>query len=215
MKRFLTQALVDHQSIARHHIWDQAAWHRLIWEAFNPVEGDRGPRRFLYSIGESSSLRGDVPCLILSDEIPTRPEWCPAQGWVTKPVPDGFLKHQRYVFGLTASATRILTTDGRKQRVSLAKRLTPEDESESRLLDWLERKGSDGGFRIIRSKTNALPLDVQNFTNSRKQQITLQYTRFTGVLDVTDHQLFTSTFNTGIGRAKSYGAGLLLLKPIQ
>lgn len=211
MKRFLTQALVGHEVIAKHRIWDQGDWHRLVWLAFNPIQGDHGPRGFLYSVEETSD---GVKVLILSDDIPTRPDWCPASGWTTKAVPEGFLSHSRYVFGLTACATQITTIEGHKKRVSVARRLTPEDDPQERLLDWLERKGANGGFRIIRSKTSASPLDIQNFATTKMQNITFQYARFTGVMDITDHQLFTTTFNTGIGRAKSFGAGLLLLKPI-
>jgi len=212
VKHFLTQALVDYRAIAKHRIWDQGDWHKLVWQAFNPIEGDRGPRQFLYSVEETPS---GCKTLILSDQIPTRPDWCPASGWATKTLPDNFLVHSRYIFGLTASATRIVSTGDIKKRVSLARRLTPEDDPQDRLLDWLERKGALGGFRIYRNKTSVLPLDVEKFSNSNKQAVTVQYVRFAGVLDVTDRTLFTATFNAGVGRAKSYGAGLLLLKPIQ
>ena len=37
---------------------------------------------------------------------------------------------------------------------------------------------------------------------------------FTGVMRVTDRDLFIQTFNTGIGSAKGFGYGLLMLKPI-
>jgi len=213
VKRYLTQALVDHQAIARHRIFDQGRWHSLVWQAFKPVEGDLGPRRFLYSVGESSPSRGDVSVLILSDDIPTRPDWCPAQGWVTKPIPDEFLSHSRYAFSLTANPT-ISRAHG--TRVSLAKRISPDDDPEPRLLEWLERKGVTGGFRIYRGKTSVIPGEVQTFrTSDGSQTITIHYVRYRGVLEVTDKPLFAQSFNSGIGRAKSYGAGMLLLKPIQ
>jgi CRISPR system Cascade subunit CasE len=210
VKGFLTQALVDHQTIAKHRIWDQGDWHRLVWSAFNPVEGDRGPRNFLYSVEETPQ---GCKALILSDQIPTRPDWCPTQGWTTKAVPANFLTRYRYAFSLTANPT-IRLSHG--PRISLAKRAGLDDEPEIRLLDWLEHKGVTGGFRIYRGKTLVQPGEVQTFpTSDRSQKITIHYVHYQGILEVTDSILFVNTFNSGIGRAKSYGAGMLLLKPIQ
>jgi CRISPR system Cascade subunit CasE len=213
VKRFLTQALVDHWSAAKARIRHHGDWHKLIWQAFNPIEGDRGHRGFLYAVEETPQA---YKTLILSESVPTRPDWCPAQGWTTKAVPGGFLSHSRYVFSLTANPTRIRSDGDSKTRISLATHLGQDDDPEPRLLDWLERKGCVDGFRIYRGKTLVTPLDVQTFpTSDRSQKITLHYVRYQGVLDVTDTALFQNTFNTGIGRAKSYGCGMLLLKPIQ
>jgi CRISPR system Cascade subunit CasE len=212
VKRFLTQCLVDHETAAKSMIRHQGDWHRCVWQAFNPIEGDRGPRRFLYAVEETSQ---GYKSLILSDEIPTRPDWCPVQGWTTKVVPSEFLNHSRYAFGLTANPTRVHSVGDTKTRISLAQRLSPEDDPQPRLLDWLERKGAVGGFRIYRRNTLAISSDVQTFrTSDQSQQITLHYVRYQGVLEVTDQSLFETTFHSGIGHAKAFGAGLLLLKPI-
>jgi CRISPR system Cascade subunit CasE len=210
VKNFLTQALVDHMPAAKNRIYHHGHWHARIWQAFNPVEGDRGPRRFLYAVEETSQ---GYKVLILSEAVPTRPDWCPAHGWTTKTIPDDFLTHSRYVFSLTANPT-IDRSHGR--RVSLAKRIEPDDDAEPRLLDWLARKGTQGGFRIYRGKTLVQPGDIQTFpTSDRSQTITIHYVRYRGVLEVTNLTVFEQSFHTGIGRAKSFGAGMLLLKPIQ
>jgi hypothetical protein len=129
----------------------------------------------LYAVEETPT---GYKTLILSEAVPTRPDWCPAEGWATKALPINFLQHSRYVFRLTACATRILSSDGGKKRISLAKRTGPDDEPESRLLDWLERKGDGGGgFRMLRHKTLVLPMEVQAFSTSDKShRITIQYT---------------------------------------
>jgi CRISPR system Cascade subunit CasE len=210
VKRFLTQCLVDHQSIVKARLRHQGDWHQRIWEAFNPVDGDGSARGFLYSVEETVD---GCRALILSDSVPTRPDWCPMAQWTTKTVPDGFLSHQKYVFSLTANAT--ITRDGK--RTSLAKRelCSPHPWGWSGLLlDWLERKGVSGGFRFDRDAVSVLPLPVERFPYAGRE-VTFQFTRFQGVLEVTDHALFQITFNSGIGRAKGFGAGLLLLKPIQ
>jgi CRISPR system Cascade subunit CasE len=205
VKRFLTQALVDHMSAAKHRIRHHGDWHARIWQAFQPIEGDRGPRGFLYAVEETSQ---GFKVLILSESVPTRPDWCPVQGWATKVVPEGFLRHRRYTFGLTANPT-IDRSHG--PRVSLAKRVGPNDDPELRLLEWLERKGMQGGFRIYRGKTSVIPGEVQTFpTSDRRQQVTLHYVCYRGVLEVTDSKLFETTFINGIGRARGFGCGTSL-----
>jgi CRISPR system Cascade subunit CasE len=209
VKSFLTQALVDHVLAAKYRIYHHGHWHRCVWEAFNPVEGDHGKRGFLYSVEETP---GGYRVLILSESVPTRPDWCPVPGWATKVIPAGFLSHTRYAFSLTANPTRDLVSG---QRVSLTQRIGPDDEPEPRLLDWLERKGSQGGFKIYRGKTVAIPGEIQKFSTSDKsQQITLHYVRYQGVLEVTNLTLFQQSFHSGIGRGRAFGAGMLLLKPI-
>jgi CRISPR system Cascade subunit CasE len=208
VKKFMTQCLVSHETAAKERIYHHGRWHAKIWEAFRPVSGDDIPRAWLYSVEETPN---GYKALILSDEIPTRPDWCPSMGWATKPLPDEFLNHSRYVFGLTANATK-----SGEQRISLAKRTSAEDDPEPRLLDWLERKGDRGGFQIYRSKTSVLPLSVESFpTSDGSQKMTLQYVQFRGVLEVTNKSDFQNSFNLGIGRGRAFGAGLLLLKPIQ
>jgi CRISPR system Cascade subunit CasE len=207
VKQFFTQCLVDHQAIVRARLRHHGDWHQRIWETFNPVDGDGASRGFLYSVEETAN---GCRALILSDSVPTRPDWCPMVQWTTKPVPDGFLTHQKYVFSLTANATRV--RDGK--RISLAKRAGVDDDPEVRLLDWLERQAIKGGFRFERDAVSVLPLPVERFPYDGRE-VTFQYTRFQGVLEVTDQALFQITFNSGIGRAKGFGAGLLLLKPIK
>jgi CRISPR system Cascade subunit CasE len=209
VKRFMTQALVDHLSAAKARIHHHGDWHRLIWKGFNPIEGDRGQRGFLYSIEETPH---GYRALILSEAVPTRPDWCPVAGWTTKAVPEGFLDHSRYAFSLTANPT---VDRSHGPRISLAQREGPGDDPEPRLLDWLNRKGLAGGFRIYRGKTLIIPGEVQTFqTSDRSRQMTFHYVRYQGVLEVTDSTLFQQSFHSGIGRGRAFGAGMLLLKPI-
>lgn len=208
MKRFLTQCLLSYEAAARARIRHQGDWHGLVWSGFKPVEGDGVKRGFLYAVEE---ITGGYRTLILSEEIPTRPDAFPASGWATKTIPKGFLDHSRYVFTVTANPTAVR---GGK-RVSVAQRMGLEDDPEMRLLEWLQRKGAQGGFRPLLSKTRVDTLGVETFFNSRKQQVTFHYVRFHGVLEVTSPNEFQAAFNAGIGRGRAFGAGLLLLKPIQ
>jgi hypothetical protein len=109
VKRFFTQCLVDHKSIVRARLRHHGDWHQRIWEAFGPVDGDGAPRGFLYSVEETPD---GYRTLILSDSVPTRPNWCPMAGWTTKVVPDDFLNHSKYVFSLTANATGVREANG-------------------------------------------------------------------------------------------------------
>ena len=211
MKRFFTQAVVSRSTAITFNIRGHGDWHAKIWQAFRPVEGDDAPRSWLYSVEELSTC---FKALILSDNIPTRPEWCGIDGWATKEIPDGFLQHPRYSFQLTANPTRTLSAS--RKRMSLAHKTSPIEDVESNLMEWIDRKGENGGFRVVHERTSVTPIGVEVFSNARRShRVTISYVRFQGVLEVIEPDLFTHIFNSGIGRSKSYGAGMLLLKPIQ
>ena len=83
-------------------------------------------------------------------------------------------------------------------------------------VDWLVRKGEQHGFVIPTGgggapdvATTALPRLTGKLNQPKK--ITVDAVRFDGHLVVTDPEAFTDALVNGIGRAKSYGCGLLSL----
>lgn len=78
----------------------------------------------------------------------------------------------------------------------------------SKRMQWLERKGETGGFKIVGVSEHAMP--QTNILRSGMQFTYPKY-RYTGELIVTDEVLFRKTVQKGLGPGKSYGLGLLLV----
>ena len=74
--------------------------------------------------------------------------------------------------------------------------------------DWLRQKSDKAGFSL--GAFSVIMRDVKKFSRQGKT-VTLSTAVFEGVLKVTDAKLFREALISGIGRAKSYGCGLLTL----
>ena len=208
----LTRAQIPYEIAARN--WkdggfrDSYAWHKRIWEAFpGQPEAKRNFLTRLDDVGEGFRL------LILSEEPPTRPDWCPVDGWESKIVSESFFQHASYQFSLLANPTRkqvVINEDGTRKkngkRIALRKR---ED-----LIDWIERKAALHGFTVEFSSLKTIPRPRQQFLKEKKSG-THTATEFTGTLHVRDHDKFYQAATKGIGSAKAFGFGMLCLVPIQ
>ncbi len=211
MNLHLTQALVPYEIAAR---WrkdggfsDSYAWHKRAWDCF-PGQPDAA-RDFLTrldDIGQGFRL------LLLSATTPTKPDWCPDQGWKTKPVGENFLTHSAYRFSLLANPTKKLAAprDASGKRRS-AKRI-PISKRED-LLAWLERKSTQHGFIIVPGEIRTIPQPRQPFSKGGKPGLHTA-TEFAGILTVTNPVLLREAFIHGIGSAKAFGFGMLCLSPI-
>lgn len=127
----------------------------------------------------------------------------------------GIESGQRLRFRLRANPTRAIDTktgpDGKKnngRRVEL--------KGEEACQAWLRRKGEQHGFRVIASRLDAGPPAPRcggGKVEGRKAgaTITIASVLFEGVLEVTEGPLLQAAVRGGIGRAKSYGQGLLSL----
>ncbi|MBB5907126.1 type I-E CRISPR-associated protein Cas6/Cse3/CasE [Actinoalloteichus hymeniacidonis] len=86
-------------------------------------------------------------------------------------------------------------------------------------LDWLARKGEQHGFVLPlgrNGEADIAPAPRPKLTGrSDKNTITVEPVRFDGHLVVTDADSMRAAVFEGIGRAKSYGCGLLSLRPVR
>lgn len=194
---------------------DPYSWHQALWQCFpdTPIK----KRDFLTRVDETPE---GFTAWIVSPKKPNCPPWCPEESWAIKEIAPTFYNHKWYIFDLKANPTRAIidkTSNGepftnergkmkRGKRVPLVKR---ED-----LQAWLEKKAQLGGFKIVEN----VPLDigpmVEAYFSKDKHKGYHGSVRFRGVLQVTDRELFKKTYCTGIGSAKAFGYGLLLLAPI-
>ncbi len=193
--RYLSQATVPTTTALRSYLTDGYAWHGAIWESF-PGRPD-AERDFLFRV----DLRArDFRVLLLSA---VKPLATPSLAWQTKEVAQSFLDHTSYRFRVKTNPTMRRSAD--KRRLALT--------DETRLHEWLLRKAKDGGFEVNPAGLEiGAPLDETFVKEGRRgKHVAVD---FAGVLRVIEHARFAQTFHSGIGSAKGFGFGLLMLQPI-
>lgn len=215
----LTRVFLDYETAALRGIHDAYDWHQRAWDAFphldgarNASRGEGGPRHFLTRLDEKD---GGYQLLLLSPTEPRRPDWCPEheRNWRTKPVAPSFLEHERYRFSLRANPTWKLTPKGPDgRRIRQGKRVPLHEPDDLR--KWMARKASASGFTLEQC-LRIMPLGLKHFTKEKERQLgTLHIVDFEGVLRVADHPAFQAAFANGLGTAKAFGCGLLILQPL-
>ena len=193
--RYLSQAIIPLSAALHARLADGYAWHCAIWKAFPNRPDDA--RDFLFRV---DALEGGFRVFLLSEE---KPQPDSAFAWQTKEVGKSFLDHAEYRFQLKANPTLRRAEDKR--------RLAIYDEGKLRV--WLTRKAEASGFTVeLDTLTVGAPLDETFRKEGRYgKHVAVD---FQGVLRVTDPERFKTAFTDGIGSAKGFGYGLLMLQPI-
>lgn len=221
-------------------ILDNYAWHKKLWNCFPDVPDQK--RTEIGFLTRIDSLEGAFRLWVISKQEPTRPQWCPPDGFAVNEISPSFLSHRNYAFDLRANPVKAAVQKDSKGEPLLqpngkwlrGKRV-PIVESEE-LRSWLIQKGKvrsvicrkgettidvPGGFRIVEDK----PLEIRPMVEShfRKQDKKTNKehaayhggVQFRGILEVTDQESFVETYHSGVGSAKGFGFGLLLLAPVK
>jgi CRISPR system Cascade subunit CasE len=205
---WLTRIQLDYETVARRKLRDNYAWHKAVWDAF-PDRPDE-QRSFLFRVDPKDHVQ---EVLLLSGHQPVRPDWCPPEAWSVKAVSAEFLTHRHYRFDMRVNATRCIKrfdSDGHRQKNGRRVVIADRDE----LGDWLDRKGEQGGFRVLDSPPLIVdPRTDHPFRKGDKTGLHVSV-RLRGALEVIDSDRFRETFKNGIGSAKAFGFGMLLLQPV-
>lgn len=205
---YLTQLTLDFASIARLQIRDVYDWHQRAWQCF-PGRNDK-PRDFLTRLErQGDSLR----LLILSQERSTRPDWCPPECWQgPKAITESYFSHPRYRFCLCANPTKKVAVQNADGSFKKNGRRLPLRNREE-LVAWIERKGAQSGFAVDQYSLRTIPQGREYFRKSEQAGLH-DAVEFQGILAVTDLAMFREAFSRGIGSAKAFGFGLLVIQPI-
>ncbi len=210
-------------------ISDSYAWHKRLWEGCFPGAPD-AKRDFLTRIDQ---IEGAFRLWLLAQRKPVRPQWCPPEGFALKEIASSFLSHQYYAFDLRANPVKtvvqrgpngetLLRSDGKRKQGKRVPLVKPEE-----LRAWLVQKGKarcrdketgldvPGGFRIVEEKPLEISPMVESHFRKKGQAGYHGGVQFRGILEVTDPVKFIETYQSGIGSAKSFGFGLLLLAPVK
>jgi CRISPR system Cascade subunit CasE len=202
----LTQVTLDFATAARLRLRDCYDWHQAVWKAFPGRDGQQ--RDFLTRLDRR---RDGFRLLIVSPTEPTRPSWCPPESWQSKVIPETYFTRRRYAFQLCANATKKVTKlsdDGQPTKNGRRVPLTTRDE----FVSWVRRKGEQGGFGVNEEALRPFSVGREYF-EKRGIRGLHSGVEFQGVLDVTDPAKFYETFTRGIGPAKAFGYGLLVIAP--
>lgn len=192
---FLTRITLSKSQAVQVGASDVYAWHRKLWEGFPGRDGLS--RDFLFRIDDAGQ---DFRIFLVSEKAPVQPAW---GYWGTKEVASSFLEHAAYRFQLRANPTMRRSSDRRRLGIY----------QENRLHDWMRRKAQQHGFKVLEgSLTVGAPTDVFFRKNGRRgKHVAVD---FQGGMSVTDRDVFSAAFTNGIGSAKAFGFGLLMLQPV-
>jgi CRISPR system Cascade subunit CasE len=82
-------------------------------------------------------------------------------------------------------------------------------------VEWLRNRSNDLGFNFDPSEIRVFGYRQHRITNPKKQnEIRFSTLDFSGLLTVTDADRFCQTLFDGVGRAKAFGCGLMLVKKV-
>lgn len=196
MKTFLNQTEVPWAWALKEGLGDPYKLHKWIWGVL--PDDPEARRDFLF---RSDVKGGILRILLLSERIPLQ---CGYAEWKTTEVSNTFLGHGAYLFQLRANPTF--------RRASDHKRLAIFDEVKIR--EWFARKFTDAGCKLLELETTA-PQKLQFRKGNGAHSGTAYSVDASGILVVHDESRFRAAFDAGIGPAKGFGFGLLLLQPIQ
>ncbi len=199
----LTRLRVPKELALKLKLFDPYAWHQALWRAFSNG-GAPSKREFLFRVDD---LGREYRAYLLSQNAPNHQTW---GVWETKSVGAEFLAKKAFRFQLRANPVVRKSEpdhDGKRVPGRLVS-MTKEPD----LRDWLGRKALSGGFAIDQASLAISPASMIRFRKDGREG-SLNQVEFSGVLTVQDRALFLDAFSKGIGRAKAFGFGLLILVP--
>ena len=192
---YLSQFIMHNRAESKYKLWDSYAWHRAIWKLF-PGREDK-ERDFLFRLDR---MRAQTRLLLLSPTPPSVPEWGECR---TKRISTDFLNHKSFRFQIKANPTKRTMETGKRVGIY----------SDDDLSAWLERKAENCGFAVARNGLTIKPPMSEYFVRNGKKGKHISVD-FKGVLQVTHRPEFEHAFYHGIGPAKAFGFGMLMLQPM-
>lgn len=187
--------------------------HALIWQLF---PGDGVPRDFLFR-----SERGAAGAAVYYVISQRPPQSVPGLFAVqSKPYTPQLTEGEWLQFDLRANPTVSRGASGKKsQRHDVlmdAKHQARSDadagaEIEAAALQWLLKRAPDWGLNV-REDSLLTSGYVQHRLRHKGQRIEFSSLDYQGVAQVRDPQLLAAALMNGVGRARGFGCGLLLVK---
>lgn len=202
--------------------------HQMVWDLF--AHPEHTERDFLYRVDWPN---GSPVVYVISSREPVY------QGGVwkleSKPFKPVIRTGQRLVFSLRANpiVSRRLEPDGEGRRKQVrhdvvmdAKKKIKEESEKSRFrmadliqqegTRWLHSRADKHGFSIDEGAVRADAYRQIRFRKGKSRNtVSISTIDFTGILQVTDPERFRESLESGIGPAKGFGCGMMMVRPAQ
>lgn len=221
--RLTFNPLVSPQQLAQTLLQDTYREHQALWQLFD-TDPDAA-RDFLY---RQVIEQGRIKYYVLSERMPVDKSGM----WLVdtpKPYDPKLVEGQRLFFTLRANpVVTVATAEGKKLRhdvVMNAKKqigfdaLSPADRPplqqvvQDSCVPWLQARAESNGFSI---EPNLVTVDGyqqhESYAKQQKRPVRYSTVDFQGILTVTDPEQFRTALFSGIGKAKAFGCGLMLIR---
>jgi CRISPR system Cascade subunit CasE len=206
---YLAQLTLDRAEAARRGLHGLYEWHNLSWTFF-PDKKEEDKRDFLTRLDVSEH---EFRFTILSEQKPCKPNSGIAACWKEREVPKSFYQKTQYLFKIFANPTKTLSRrdpKGNKKKNGSHYAITRREE----LRTWFLQKSEQNGFRVLNEPELEISPPVFHNLYRKNDEGVLVGVEFKGSLEVTDRSKFIKVAHEGIGRARGFGFGMLVLKPI-
>jgi CRISPR system Cascade subunit CasE len=223
--RLTFNPLVSHQQLAQTLCQDTYREHQALWQLF--ATDPDAARDFLY---RQVIEQGRIKYYVLSERIPVDRSGM----WLMdtpKPYDPKLVEGQRLFFTLRANpVVTVATAEGKKLRhdaVMNAKKqmgfdaLPPADRPplqqlvQDSCVPWLQARAESNGFSVAPELVTVDGYQqYESYAKQQKRPVRYSTVDFQGILMVTDSAKFKSALFNGIGKAKAFGCGLLLVKRV-
>ncbi|KIX10839.1 type I-E CRISPR-associated protein Cas6/Cse3/CasE [Dethiosulfatarculus sandiegensis] len=196
--------------------------HKVIWQVFS--DSPERKRDFLFRRMQQT---GNIPqYLAISDRAPLQnPLW----NIQTKPYEPRLSKGTKLGFTMrinpvvkrrdaNGKQTRHDLVMDQKQKLKTAGVARDSWPMQAELVQkagvgWLENRAEPNGFSFAKDKIRAEGYHQKRFFKGRRP-VSLSSLDLSGELLITDEELFLKTLYQGLGPAKGYGFGLVLVRPL-
>ena len=229
---FISRVKLRHDATDEKEFWNHIGGayklHSLVWDLF--ADAPERSRDFIYRQDLVEGLPAFY-CVSVREPNDRHAIWSVE----TKPYAPAIKKDQRLSFMLRANPIRSkrdekADPDGKRKQhrhdvvmdvKTLLKQRQTEYPPEAEIVQqagfvWLAMKGEANGFALRDGEVRADGYIQHRFTKPKgKHAVTLSTIDFTGLLTVTDPALFVPALFHGLGPAKGFGCGLMMVRPVR
>ncbi len=199
---------LDRTAIKALKITDPYSIHRTVYSLFQDVrsEGEKNKSKssgIVYN-DEGGNFQSRK-ILMISDRMPASCVNGQYGEVETKKINSSLLKYENYRFKTTVNPCR---------RNNKTRQLIPVKGRENIAQWFIERSNQSWGFDCETPRLQVNDVEVLRFKGKNRQLVTIVQAAIEGELKVTDRDAFIRSFRQGIGRARSFGCGLLQIVPL-
>lgn len=204
MTLLASQLLLSRKDIAELRIHDAYALHRVVYSLFENVrENSTHPGESAGLLYADAGMLDRHRRILLLSNRPPRSRVADRYGRIdSKPIAPSFLSHDRY--RLQVVANPVVERNGHREPIRKVEQIK----------QWFVDRAPSWGFDVDQESLDATVPTVQRIQAPSGHKLSVSQSRITGVLSVKDRERFIASFQSGIGRARAFGCGLLQVKPI-